>query len=79
MKAKVSVIAVGLVFLSGTAMGIPNPAAKFCVEALNGAIEMQESDKGQVGFCKFKLANGHEYLIEEWELFRFFQSRLDEK
>ena len=50
----------------------PNPASKFCGDAFNGKLVPNRSDKQDL-LCSLTLANGKQYEIKEWDLFRLFE------
>ena len=47
-------------------LSLPNPASLFCIESMNGKLEIKDTAEGQVGVCL--LPDGRE--CEEWELFK---------
>ncbi len=45
---------------------LPNPASVYCIESMNGTLDIIDTVDGQVGICN--LPDGRR--CEEWELFR---------
>ncbi len=50
----------------GSSAGLPNPAAKFCVEVAHGKLQVLSTQIGEAGYCVLGRA-----MIDEWTLYRY--------